>query len=76
VTATTAETVRADAARNRRRLLAAALRAFSSGDEATVTLEAIARQAGVGIGTLMDGLRARTGNGSCGASPAAPPATR
>jgi AcrR family transcriptional regulator len=43
--------VRADAHRNRERLLAAARRAFaSSGDK--VALEAIARQAGVGIGTL------------------------
>lgn len=44
-------TVRADAQRNRRRLLEVAFRAFSSGDE-KVTLEAIAREAGVGIGTL------------------------
>jgi AcrR family transcriptional regulator len=43
--------VRADAARNRQRLLEVALRAFSSGHE-DVTLEAIAKQAGVGIGTL------------------------
>src|SRR5215471_18489755 len=42
--------MRADARRNRDRLLEVALRAFSSGEE--VTLEAIARQAGVGIGTL------------------------
>jgi AcrR family transcriptional regulator len=42
--------MRADARRNRERLLEAALRAFSSGQE--VTLETIARQAGVGIGTL------------------------
>ena len=41
---------RADARRNRERLLEVALQAFSSGEE--VTLEAIARQAGVGIGTL------------------------
>jgi AcrR family transcriptional regulator len=44
-------TVRADARRNRRRLLEVAFRAFSSGEE-QVTLEAIAREAGVGIGTL------------------------
>ncbi|MCU1608877.1 MAG: TetR/AcrR family transcriptional regulator [Pseudonocardiales bacterium] len=44
-------TVRADAQRNRQRLLAAALRAFSSSEE-KVTLEAIAKCAGVGIGTL------------------------
>jgi AcrR family transcriptional regulator len=43
-------TMRADARRNRERLLEAALRAFSAGED--VTLEAIARQAGVGIGTL------------------------
>jgi AcrR family transcriptional regulator len=42
--------MRADARRNRERLLEAALRAFSSGEE--VTLETIASQAGVGIGTL------------------------
>src|SRR5215472_11137461 len=42
--------MRADARRNRERLLEVALRAFSSGEE--VTLETIARQAGVGIGTL------------------------
>ncbi len=42
--------MRADARRNRDRLLEVALRAFSSGGE--VTLETIARQAGVGIGTL------------------------
>jgi AcrR family transcriptional regulator len=42
--------MRADARRNRERLLEAALRAFSSGEE--VSLETIARQAGVGIGTL------------------------
>lgn len=42
--------MRADARRNRERLLEVALRAFSSGEG--VTLETIARQAGVGIGTL------------------------
>lgn len=42
--------MRADARRNRERLLEAARQAFSSGQE--VTLEAIARQADVGIGTL------------------------
>jgi AcrR family transcriptional regulator len=45
-----ARAMRADARRNRERLLAVALRAFSSGGD--VSLEAIARQAGVGIGTL------------------------
>ena len=42
---------RADAERNRARLLDAARSAFASGD-ATVTLDQIARDAGVGIGTL------------------------
>ena len=42
---------RADAERNRARLLDAARAAFASGN-ATVTLEQIARDAGVGIGTL------------------------
>jgi AcrR family transcriptional regulator len=44
-------TVRVDAQRNRQRLLTVAFRAFSSSEE-KVTLEAIAREAGVGIGTL------------------------
>jgi AcrR family transcriptional regulator len=43
--------VRADAQRNRQRLLEVARRAFASGEE-KVSLEAIAREAGVGIGTL------------------------
>jgi AcrR family transcriptional regulator len=43
--------VRADGQRNRQRVLTAARQAFASGD-APVALEAIARQAGVGIGTL------------------------
>ncbi|HEY3504494.1 MAG TPA: helix-turn-helix domain-containing protein [Actinocatenispora sp.] len=43
--------MRADARRNRDRLLAAAVRAFSE-DGADVTLDAVAKQAGVGIGTL------------------------
>jgi AcrR family transcriptional regulator len=43
--------LRADAQRNRDRLLAAAVQAFSQ-DGPDVTLEAVARQAGVGIGTL------------------------
>lgn len=42
--------LRADAARNRERLLDAAVRAFS--DNPDVTLDAIAKDAGVGIGTL------------------------
>ncbi len=43
--------LRADAQRNRDRLLEVAVRAFSQ-DGPDVTLEAIAREAGVGIGTL------------------------
>lgn len=42
--------LRADAARNRDRLLAAAVRAFA--EDSDVTLDAIAKAAGVGIGTL------------------------
>ena len=42
---------RADAARNRERLIEAASAAFATGDK-EVSLEAIARDAGVGIGTL------------------------
>ncbi|HEX4722129.1 MAG TPA: TetR/AcrR family transcriptional regulator [Pseudonocardiaceae bacterium] len=42
--------LRADAARNRERLLVVAVRAFS--EDADVTLDAIAKAAGVGIGTL------------------------
>ncbi|MCA1192779.1 TetR/AcrR family transcriptional regulator [Saccharopolyspora sp. 6V] len=41
---------RADARRNREKLLAAASAAFAAGG--TVSLEAVAREAGVGIGTL------------------------
>jgi AcrR family transcriptional regulator len=52
VTGTDARPLRADAQRNRARLLDAAVRAFSRDDDAEVTLEAIARDAGVGIGTL------------------------
>jgi AcrR family transcriptional regulator len=43
--------LRADAQRNRERLLDAALRVFSGG-AADATLDAIAKEAGVGIGTL------------------------
>src|SRR5881227_4211250 len=42
---------RADARRNRARVLAAAREAFAEGGESTA-LEGIARRAGVGIGTL------------------------
>lgn len=44
------KTLRADAQRNRARLLETAVRAFSA--DADITLDAIAREAGVGIGTL------------------------
>jgi AcrR family transcriptional regulator len=47
----TEKPVRADAHRNRERLLESARGAFSS-DAEKVSLEAIARDAGVGIGTL------------------------
>jgi AcrR family transcriptional regulator len=47
----TVRPLRADAQRNRDRLLDVAVRAFSQ-DGPDVTLEAIAREAGVGIGTL------------------------
>ncbi|MDG4799496.1 TetR/AcrR family transcriptional regulator [Micromonospora sp. WMMD980] len=43
--------LRADAQRNRQRLLDAAVRAFSR-DGAAVTLDRVAKEAGVGIGTL------------------------
>jgi AcrR family transcriptional regulator len=46
-----AKPVRADAHRNRQRLLEVARRSFSAGGD-RVTLERIARDAGVGIGTL------------------------
>jgi len=48
---TTARTQRADAVRNRERLLQAANAVFSAGG-ADASLEAVARRAGVGIGTL------------------------
>jgi AcrR family transcriptional regulator len=48
---TTTRPLRADAQRNRDQLLAVAVGAFS-GDGDGVTLEAIAKEAGVGIGTL------------------------
>jgi AcrR family transcriptional regulator len=51
VAATDPRPLRADAQRNRDRLLAVAVRAFSH-DGPDVTMEAIARDAGVGIGTL------------------------
>ncbi|MEV4537876.1 TetR/AcrR family transcriptional regulator [Asanoa sp. NPDC049518] len=50
MTAATPRPLRADARRNRERLLATAVAAFSRDPE--VTLDAIAKEAGVGIGTL------------------------
>jgi AcrR family transcriptional regulator len=47
----TGRPARADARRNREKLLAAARSAFAAADD-TVALEAIARRAGVGVGTL------------------------
>ncbi|MGI5242901.1 TetR/AcrR family transcriptional regulator [Dactylosporangium sp. CA-139066] len=47
-----ARPLRADARRNRERLLEAALKAFSTEADAEVSLERVARDAGVGIGTL------------------------
>src|SRR5260370_40449337 len=44
--------MRADAQRNRDQLLAAAVAAFSREDASEVTLESVAKAAGVGIGTL------------------------
>jgi AcrR family transcriptional regulator len=46
------ESVRSDARRNREKLLEAATAAFAAADGSAVSLEAIARDAGVGIGTL------------------------
>jgi AcrR family transcriptional regulator len=51
VTATSGRPLRADAQRNRDRLLDVAVQAFSR-DGLDATLDAIAKQAGVGIGTL------------------------
>ena len=51
MSATGARPLRADAQRNRERLLDAAVRAFSH-EGTDVTLDAIAKDAGVGIGTL------------------------
>jgi len=51
VPATEARPLRADAQRNRERLLDAAVRAFAQ-EGPDVTLDAIAKDAGVGIGTL------------------------
>jgi AcrR family transcriptional regulator len=47
-----AESVRSDARRNREKLLEVATAAFTAADGRPVSLESIARDAGVGIGTL------------------------
>jgi AcrR family transcriptional regulator len=47
-----AGSVRSDARRNRQKLLEVATAAFAAADGRAVTLESIARDAGVGIGTL------------------------
>jgi AcrR family transcriptional regulator len=46
------DSIRSDARRNRERLLEAATAAFTAADARPVSLESIARDAGVGIGTL------------------------
>jgi AcrR family transcriptional regulator len=46
------ESVRSDARRNRQKLLEVATAAFAAADGQPVSLESIARDAGVGIGTL------------------------
>lgn len=46
------DNVRSDARRNRERLLEAATAAFTTADAGPISLESIARTAGVGIGTL------------------------
>ena len=46
------ESVRSDARRNREKLLEVATAAFAAADGRPVSLESIARDAGVGIGTL------------------------
>src|SRR6201997_5400778 len=47
-----ADSVRSDARRNREKLLEVATAAFAAADGRAVSLESIARDAGVGIGTL------------------------
>jgi AcrR family transcriptional regulator len=47
-----AESIRSDARRNREKLLEVATAAFAAADGRPVSLESIARDAGVGIGTL------------------------
>src|ERR671923_2506063 len=52
---------RADAARNRRRVLAAARRLFAERGVANVTMEEVARAAGVGKGTVFHRFGDRAG---------------
>ena len=47
-----AESTRSDARRNRERILEVATAAFAAAEARAVSLESIARDAGVGIGTL------------------------
>ena len=47
-----AEPIRSDARRNREKLLQVATAAFATAEGRPVSLESIARDAGVGIGTL------------------------
>ncbi|MDL9935648.1 helix-turn-helix domain-containing protein [Gordonia sp. ABSL1-1] len=56
-----AETERADAARNRRLLLAAAKNLIDNHGAAAVTMDAVAREAGVGKGTVFRRFGSRTG---------------
>ncbi|WP_279105450.1 TetR/AcrR family transcriptional regulator [Gordonia paraffinivorans] len=58
---TNAETERADAARNRRLLLAAAKNLIDHHGASAVTMEAVAREAGVGKGTVFRRFGNRTG---------------
>ncbi|GAB91060.1 TetR/AcrR family transcriptional regulator [Gordonia rhizosphera] len=55
------ETERADAARNRRLLLAAAKNLIDTQGAAAVTMDAVAREAGVGKGTVFRRFGSRTG---------------
>uniref|UniRef100_UPI003D90A0C1 TetR/AcrR family transcriptional regulator n=1 Tax=Gordonia sp. B7-2 TaxID=3420932 RepID=UPI003D90A0C1 len=55
------ETERADAARNRRLLLAAAKNLIDNHGAAAVTMDAVAREAGVGKGTVFRRFGSRTG---------------
>lgn len=61
ISVTNAETERADAARNRRLLLAAAKNLIDHHGASAVTMEAVAREAGVGKGTVFRRFGNRTG---------------